>query len=233
MSGIERTERVRGEDGPYADAGLRWGGRFVPGPLAQSATAMLEGIGQRLWGFPPRLMAPIVSYLGPRRALCWFIWNMPRYERTLRMQGGVRTHLMCTVISLINGCEYCTFGHAYALQLIYLREYGRLFPMDEFEFGRLLGQQPGMVRRRVEEALQFAGLHGEIRWLDRTVALASGDARPSDASEIWVAHLVRMFRVLNSVGISDRTTPDEAHDPVNKNGQLRLRYDRLRDPVVV
>lgn len=40
-------------------------GGSCPGPLAQSATAMLEGIGQRLWGFPPRLMAPIVSYLGP------------------------------------------------------------------------------------------------------------------------------------------------------------------------
>lgn len=201
--------------------------------LERGVTAVLEGIGKRLWGFPPRLMAPIVAHLGALRALCWFLWNMPRYERTLRLHGGLRTHLMSTAISLVNGCAYCTFGHAYALQLVYLREYGRLFPLDELDFGRLLGQRPGVVGSRLEQALRRAGLHGEIWWLDRTIALAVGDPRPTDPCEVWVAHLVRMFTVLNTVGIADRTDPDEAHDPSNKDSALRLRYDRLRQSMTV
>lgn len=200
--------------------------------LERRVTAVLEGIGERLWGFPPRLMAPITEQLGPLRALRWFLWNMPRYERTLKVHGGLRTHLMAIAVSLVNGCSYCTFGHGYAFQLIYLRDHGRLFPLDEYELGKLLGQRPGVIRGRLVEALRCAGLHGEIRWLDRAVALATGDARPTDPDEVRVAHLVRMFRVLNSVGITRGVDPDEAHDPTNKDDDLRLRYDRLRESAI-
>ncbi len=157
---------------------------------------------------------------------------MPRYERTLKVHGGLRTHLMAVAISLVNGCQYCTFGHAYAFELHYLREHARLFPLDENDVEQLLGLPPAVIRARLVEALQRAGLHGEVRWLDRAIALAIGDARPSDQDEVRVAHLVRMFRVLNSVGIARRVRPDQAHDPLNKDARLKLRYARLRTSTV-
>jgi len=208
---------------------MKWGVSMASSGLERGVTALLEGVGKRLWGFPPRLMAPIVEQLGPVRALRWFFWNMPRYERTLKTFGGVRTHLLCVAISLMNGCPYCTFGHAYALELVYLRDHGRLFPLDEHAIGMLLGLAPAAVRRRLVAAVQGAGLHAEVRWLDRAIMLAIGeDHRPSDRDDVGIAHLVRMFGVLNAVGIASKAAPDEAHDPLNKDRVLKLRYAGLR-----
>lgn len=202
---------------------------MVSSALERGVTAVLEGVGKRLWGFPPRLMAPIVAQLGPIRALRWFVWNLPRYKRTLKAFGGVRTHLLCVAISLINGCPYCTFGHAYAFELAYLRDHGRLFPLGEHAIGTLRGLAPAMIRHRLVDALRCAGLHTEVRWLDRTIVLAlAEDQRPTDRDDVHIAHLVRMFGVLNSVGIASRTAPDEAHSPLNKDDALKLRYARLR-----
>jgi hypothetical protein len=197
--------------------------------LERRATAVLEGIGKRLWGFPPRLMGPIVVQLGPIRALWWFVSNMPRYERTLKMFGGIRTHLLCLAISLINGCSYCTFGHAYALELVYLRDHGRLFPLDEHAIGALRGLPPAALRYRLVNAVLEAGLHADVPWLDRAIVLALGeDRRPTDRDDVRVAHLVRMFAVLNEVGVTSRIAPDEAHDPLNKDSAFKQRYAGLR-----
>jgi hypothetical protein len=192
------------------------------------AVRVLERIGRLLWGFPPRLMAPIVAQLGALPALAWFVRNMPRYERTLRTLGPLRTHLACTLISLYNGCRYCSFGHLYAVELIYLEQHGTLFPLDARSVPDWIGLRPVELRRRMVDVLQQADLHGEALWVDTTLALASGEQRAVDAREARIAHLVSMFRVLNDVGIAGDVEPDEAHDPRNKNAGLKARHHELR-----
>lgn len=196
--------------------------------LDRFAIRVLEGIGQRLWGFPPRLMAPIVARLGAVPALGWFVANMPRYERTRRTLGPLRTHLACTLISLHNGCRYCSFGHLYAVELVHLEQRGELFPLDARSVPDLIGLSPAEQRSRMVEVLQQADLHGEVRWVDTTLALAAGSQRPVDAQENRIAHLVSMFRVLNDVGIAGDVEPDEAHDPLNKNVRLKSHHSELR-----
>ncbi|HYH31681.1 MAG TPA: hypothetical protein VD903_14980 [Pseudonocardia sp.] len=189
---------------------------------------LLEGLGRRLWGFPPRLMAPLVDQMGAAEALGWFVRNMPRYERTRRLLGPLRTHVACTAVSLHNGCRYCAFGHAYAVELIYLKERGRLFPADAETMSGWLGLEPAELRQRIVEVLERADLHGEVLWVDRTLALASGTQRPVDQDEARIAHLVRMFAVLNAVGEAGGVEPDEAHDPLNKDAALKVRNAQLR-----
>jgi hypothetical protein len=48
-----------------------------------------------------------------------------------------------------------------------------------------------------------------------------------DRDELTVAFLVRMFGVLNGVGIADATEPDHAHDAANKDGNLKQRLRAL------
>ena len=196
--------------------------------LDRLAVGVLERLGMRLWGFPPRLMAPIVAELGAWRALTWFAGNMPRYERTLRVLGPLRTHLLCTVISLYNGCRYCSYGHAYALELIYLKERDRLFPVEAREMCEWLELDPGQLRDQLVNALQSAELHVEVLWVDRALALVSATHRPMDSTEARIAHLVRMFQVLNAVGIASGVEPDEAHDAVNKDEELKARHAAMR-----
>jgi hypothetical protein len=193
------------------------------------ATAVLESIGERRWGYPPRLMAPAVAELGAVGALRWFAWNMPRYERTVRALGEVRTHLLCLAISLVNDCEYCTYAYAYALELAYLDSYGRLFPLDAQTMGTLRGLPPAVIRHSLVEATQRAGLHVDARWLDRTIEmLVTEDRRPTDPDDVRIAHLVRMFSRLNAIAIAGGITPDEAPTRLNKDRGLKARYLTMR-----
>jgi hypothetical protein len=201
---------------------------MAAGALDRLAIRALEGLGRLLWGFPPRLMGPIVHQLGAMEALGWFVRNMPRYERTIRLLGPLRTHLACTLVSLYNGCRYCSFGHVYAVELIYLKERGTLFPFDAHAVSDWIGLEPAELRRRTVDVLQQADLHGEVLWVDRTLALAGGSQRPVDGQEARIAHLVAMFGVLNAVGKACDVEPDEAHDPLNKDLDLKARHSELR-----
>ncbi len=201
---------------------------MAPSPLERGITAALERAGESMWGFRPRLMGPTVRQLGPLRALRWFGWNMPRYEQTLKAFGGLRTHLLSTTTSLVRGCAYCSFGHAYAFELIYLREHGVLFPLDEYAITGLCTLDPVVIRDRLADALHEAGLGGEVAWLDRMLELQAGSREPRDRDDMRVGHLIRMFAVLNACGIAGDVTPDQAHDPTNKDRALKHRYLLLR-----
>ncbi|GAA5156316.1 hypothetical protein GCM10023321_31830 [Pseudonocardia eucalypti] len=194
-----------------------------------AVTLLLEATCKLLWGFRPRLFAPAVAQLGAWHALAWFCRNMPRYQHTLATFGPVRTHLLCVAISLVNGCQYCTYGHSHALELAYLREHDRLFPLDELDFQRLCGLPPAAVRHDLVGAAQQAGLHWDVRHLERTLTLAGGpDPRPTDEDDLRLVHLVRMFGVLNSVGVRNKVAPDQAHSPLNRDHLLTRRYGALR-----
>lgn len=191
------------------------------------AVGVLEGTARRLWGFPPRLMPYIVEELGGTRALGWFLANMPRYEATRKQFGPMRTHVLSVGISLLNGCPYCTYAHAYPLQLLYLERFGRLFPLDEHEIVGLHRLGEGELLERLRGALREAGLTEEVPVLDRMVALRGG-APGGGAQDARIAHLLRMFSVLNACGIKGDVQRDEAHDPINRDRELWARYRALR-----
>jgi hypothetical protein len=194
----------------------------------RAAQGLLEGVGKRLWGFRPRLMVKIVSELGALGALLWFVRNMPRYERTLAAFGGLRTHLLCFYISLLRSCSYCTFGHALAFELLYLNQYGRLFPLDEQAIVALHRVDPAAMRAQLDVALTEAGIGEERAHLNRVKAALDAPASRAEGNDARIRHLINMFAVLNSCAINGGVAPDEAHDPINKNTALKTRYFALR-----
>lgn len=195
------------------------------------AVNLLEGIGRKPWGFPPLLMPFIVDQLGPMRAILWFLRNMPRYERTLKALGPLRTHLACVAVSLHNGCRYCTFGHAYAVELHYFQQHNRLFPVDAATIATWIGLPMADLRNRLRSTLEQAGLQVEVLWVDLALTMTDGRQGPMDRNEGRIAHLVRMFAVLNAVGIAGKVPLDEAHDPLNKDIELKSRLAELRASV--
>lgn len=181
-----------------------------------------------LWGFTPRVMEHLVADLGPLRTVRFMAAHMPRYQRTLQVLGPLRTHLACLAISLVNGCRYCAFGQAYALELLHLRDRGTLFPADALTLSTWTDLPPEELRGRLHLVLEAAGLHAEVVWVDRTLDLTTGAQQPIDVEEARIAHLVVMIGQLNRVGIAHGIEPDEAHDPVNKDTALRARCAELR-----
>lgn len=191
-------------------------------------TRVLHALCRALWGYSPRMIPHIVHRMGPVRAVVWFAANMPRYLMTMHVLGPLRFHLACMAISLHNNCTYCAFGHAYALELIYLRDRDRLFPVDARTLARWLDLPPRELTRRLHAVLREAGLPVEALWVDRTLTLAGGDHQPMDEQEARIAHLVHMLATMNRIAIESGVEPDEAQNPINKDTAIKERCAALR-----
>ncbi|MEM9089178.1 MAG: hypothetical protein AAGC93_10580 [Cyanobacteria bacterium P01_F01_bin.53] len=198
-------------------------------PIKKITVFLLETLGDQLWGFKPNLMRAFVSQQGARRSLCWFAKNMPKYERTLEAWGPIRTHLVATAVSTLNGCAYSTVGHAYALQLHYLKNTDRLFPLTSAEIFRLHTLSEPEFLERWEQVLNQAGLGQEIFPLQRMVELRRNRGLAVTKGDRNMLHLITMIEDLNVCGVSDNVRSDQAHDPINKNRAIRDRYAALRN----
>ena len=201
-------------------AGLRRG-RLVASALGACC--------RQLWGFTPSMIIGVVEDKGSIRSIIWFAANMPRYMISLRVLGPIRTHLACATISLHNGCIYCAYGQAYALELIYLRDTGRLFPLDVRQLSTWLNLEPRQLGMRMRAVLSEAGLHTESLWVDRTLSFLAGDQQPIDDVEARLAHLVGMISEMNRIAIASGAEPDGAHNSINKDVALRTRHAELRN----
>ncbi len=195
------------------------GGGLVVRLIGRMCTAM--------WGFTPDVIPELVSSMGTARALRWFAANFPRYLVTLYVLGPVRTHLACLTISLHNGCTYCAYGRAHALELIYLRDRGHLFPVDAHTLSSWNDLSRRELTSRLRGLLEAAGLHAEVMWVERTLALATGDTTAMDATEARIAHLCGMVSTMNAIAVAAGITPDAAHDTVNKDLVLKARLSEL------
>ncbi len=194
----------------------------------KAGQATLERVGKTLWGFRPNLMHDIVDRHGPMKSVGWFARNMPYYERILRDWGPIRTHLVATIASTLNGCRYCTYGHAYALELHYFATHDRLMAADEREIESWCSLDDHEVEVRFRRLLFDSSLEEELPVLNRLLELRSGAEPASSTDDRYTAHLLSMFDFLNSCGIGAATATDEAHDPINKDVDLRRRYDERR-----
>jgi alkylhydroperoxidase family enzyme len=198
------------------------------GELERLVTRVLEALCRVMWGFAPRVIPQIVRQLGPGGSVVWFATNVPRLLTTMHVLGPLRTHLAAVAISLHNGCAYCTYSHAFALELIYLRDRGQLLPVDARTLATWQDLPPRELAQRLRRVLQEAGLHIETLWVDRTLALAAGTTWPVDEDEARIAHLVRMLGLVNRIAAGVDVEPDEAQSPINKDTLLKRRYAELR-----
>ena len=197
------------------------------------STFLLEKLGQHLWGFKPRLMAHLVNKKGSATSLSWFARNMPAYQRILKTWGPTRTHLVSMTTSLINGCPYSTFGHAYSVQLHYLKNTGKLFPLSDEAILSMTTLPRDQIIEQLCTALRAADLQEEIPIVCRTNELMpnaniAGNPVNSNPYDKNILKLVSMFAELDSFGVVNTVEPDEAHDPINKNAELKVRYEQLR-----
>lgn len=207
---------------------------------ARAATKSLEAISNGLWDLKANLMSDIVDQHGPATSLAWFARNMPPYEKILKRWGPLRTHYVAVTISALNGCAYCTYGHAYAFVLHFFDQRGELFSLTEEQLRDCDQLDRPDVVTLLRTALVDSDMRDQLPWFERTIELldatqAAKEAGPSaavpaptDQDGKWIMHLIEMFAFLNSCGIAADTEPDAAHDPVNKDIDLRDRYAAAR-----
>jgi hypothetical protein len=193
------------------------------------AVGILRRITTTLWGVPPLLLPEIVAHLGPFGALSWFAKMLPPYEKTLKDWGSVRTHLLCVEASLLNGCSYCIHAHAYAFQLYYFKEKHQLFPLDEHALVALRDGSDEEARAAVKSALSASQMPEDEALFDRLWQLKFDPTLDGVTdTDRRIRHILRMFEMLNFCGVDSQMPFDHAHDPINKDTELKERYARAR-----
>jgi hypothetical protein len=185
---------------------------------------MLQRMCRWMWDCAPTIIPALVRSRGAAGSAWWFVRNMARYLITLRVLGALRTHLACVAISLHNDCTYCAYGHAHALELIYFRDRGRLFPVDAATLARWQGLPPRRLAEQLRTVLEDAGLHAEALWVDRILGLATGAQQPVGGTEARLAHLVVMVGTMNAAAMDCAVVPGEAMDTVNKDAAVKARH---------
>ena len=196
--------------------------------LEGAAVWVLGEISRRRWGFRPSILPDIVEHLGPIRGARWLARSAGVYDSTSRALGSVRTHLVCMTVSQLNGDSYSAYGHAYAMELIYLRRYDRLFPVDAEAMAGWAGLPRAELRGRLRDALNGTDLQVELMWVDRTLAFVEGSQPPIDEDERRVAQLVDIANIFNAISVATRPPHDQAFSPINKDVRLKTRLAALR-----
>lgn len=221
-------------------------GKLCCNKESKGAVVILEGIGNHLWGFKPNIMKQIVSEHGHFGSLKWFINNMPFFEATLKRVGGYRVNLIAAQVSALNGCPYCTFGHAYAWQLYYFKKNKKCFPIDEMEIKGYCGKGQEYVVQKFRDMFDSDQFKTERNDFERTLTILNrklnnrndnGDINTtkndSDHDDLLsnqdISHLIDMFIYLNTCSINGNTPHDQAHDPINKDLNLRKEYKQARE----
>jgi len=207
--------------------------RLVPDSLGVNT---LKGVSDRVWGVRANVMDDVVAAYGTVRSMWWFGRSMSRYDKIRAEWGPLRTNLVVTTLALIRGCRYHTVSHGSAFQLHYFQLAAEswpdepeqwLFPLTDDDLLALLGADADTIVSVLDHALTEAGLPDEVPWLHRLLEVrASGKAANADDKRL--RHLIRMFDRLIVVAKAATTEPDEAHDPINRDRDLRRRYDEAR-----
>jgi hypothetical protein len=74
--------------------------------------------------------------------------------------------------SFFNGCDYCTWGHLYAINLLHYEKTGALYPVDEQE--SLVLMQKGDTAVVAELERRLSAFPDHVRLVKRVLELRSG-----------------------------------------------------------
>ena len=85
--------------------------------------------------------------------------------------GVERAQLLIAMAAVWNGCTYCTTGHLYALNILYFKRTGRLFPIDEREVPRWYTLADERVVQRVVDRIADTDFADMIPILRRQLEL--------------------------------------------------------------
>jgi hypothetical protein len=202
--------------------------RFLKRLFRLPTVFIWESVGNQLWGFKPTFIKAFVAQKGIIPSSVWFAKNLPPYQRILESWGPIRTHLIATELSVLNGCPYFTHGHGYALELHYLKQYNAPFPLSERDFLALIDDSEDNILATFERALTEASLEEAIFDLRRMAELRRIDTLLVTQRDRDLLHLIHMFDMLTASGRQSQPRFDLAHDPISKNRALRDRYAALR-----
>lgn len=188
---------------------------------------LVQAAYRRTEGYTLDLAVELVRQRGIRGFLRFGSATQAAWTGLVRTFGERDAHLLAGFASLWNGCGDCARGHLLAHNLLFFRETGELFPLDELEVPALLRERDLAIIGHLRERLGTAEHVRALRLIERQLLLKLSRAEP-DGEEDRI--LCRSIAVHDGVSACSTTAGGEPPPPgrVALERELRERYAAAR-----
>lgn len=115
--------------------------------------------------------------------------------------GERDAHLLASLASFWNGCDYCAYGHMLAFNLHVFHDSHELFPISEQEIPRLLRERDADVMARLRVAFGGPRFARQLELLERQFALKMGTASPSTDEDRAITQANALYEWVNECSI--------------------------------
>lgn len=153
------------------------------------------------------------------------LWSLE--QKLTRFFGEEKMHVVAAFSSFFNGCDYCTWGHLYAVNLVLFEQTGKLYPLDERESLVLMQKTDAAVVAELERRL--ADFPEHVRLLKRQLELRDG-AAPLNDEDQHLKLAVGLFEWINECSITVEA-PAPPLGVIARKRSLIARYQAAREPL--
>jgi hypothetical protein len=148
-----------------------------PRPLTLAERAVLwlvRKADERRLGYPPPFAEELVRASGARGTIAFGKAVGAAMGGLEKRYGAQVSNLIMGMAGLWNGCRYCGIGHIYAVNLLFFKATGRLYPIAESDVPALQEMSYEASLERVVELLSSDELLEHQRIVVRLFALRQG-----------------------------------------------------------
>ncbi len=165
--------------------------------LEQLASDFLDKSWELHTGYSTVFMAELIRTFGVSNAL-QVMGGMGRAQAALEKHHSLMiAQLSLGVAGLWNGCRFCGCGHLLAANLLYFRETGKLYPIDERIVLELEKMDFPSVRARIAELLSAPEHQKEAAALDRLMAIQLGAPVADDEKDRALKLGIDVWAIVN------------------------------------
>jgi hypothetical protein len=163
-----------------------------PRPLSLSERAVLWLVNwgdKRKFGFPPPFAEEMVRSSGAKGTIAFGKAVTSAMGGLEKKYGPQVSNLVMGMSGLWNGCRYCGIGHIYALNLVYFKSTGRLYPIAETDVPSLQDMSYDDSLARVSELLSSDEFIEHQRIVRRLFELRQGAEITNEEDRLFSAAL--------------------------------------------
>lgn len=151
-------------------------------------------------------------------------------DRAQARWGDAAGDMLVALTAAWNGCRWCSKGHLRAANLVFLRETGALFPLDEANMDEWQTLRDADLVQLLTKALRDADLHDQAEALQRLFDLRAGRAEATSEDDKILMDLVAAWDLLSecSVLVDVPEVVPALETELARDLALNEHYERLR-----
>ena len=155
--------------------------------------------------------------------------HLLQYERIIQEWGPLKTNLVASVVSNLNGSIGNAKSHSRAFQLHFLAETDGVFALDDADILMLFELRPGDMVEKLAETLIEANLPDEAEILRRSFELYVYPQKASGYVDGKAVHLIKLLNARDGAKCASGALADQYEDPILYDPDLESRYSALRE----